>query len=140
MHPAGEEPDQHAVRTTTICEVPTKSKLVPYSRVKSWLPASFPLQQTSLKQGVRFGEVVTGLLGLPGPIKTRHLVSTQLKACHQSQNGAVLNRHGRGLPHRNLRIAIALSLSFPFECSIDPPTCPAWSSNNKINITSTHHI
>jgi hypothetical protein len=38
--------------------------------------ASFPLQQTTSKQGVRFGEVVIGLLGLPDPIKTRHGAST----------------------------------------------------------------
>jgi hypothetical protein len=38
IHPAGEEPDQHAVRatpevscTTTVCEVPNKLKLGPYS-------------------------------------------------------------------------------------------------------------
>jgi hypothetical protein len=38
IHPAGEEPNQHIVRvtpevshTTTICEVPTKSKLSPCS-------------------------------------------------------------------------------------------------------------
>jgi hypothetical protein len=147
IHPAGEEPDQHAVRTThrvprttTICEVPTKSKLVPCSWVKSWLLASFPLQQTSLKQGVRFGEVLKRLLGLPGHIKTRHAVSTQLKTCHRGQNGAVLNRHGWGLPHRNLEIATTLSPSFPSECSTDPPTCLARYSNSKINITSTHHI
>jgi hypothetical protein len=50
-----------------------------------------PPPTTSLRQGVRFGEVVTGLLGLSGPIKTRHVVITPLKACHWGQNGAVLN-------------------------------------------------
>jgi hypothetical protein len=35
-----------------------------------------------------------------------------------------LNRHRRGLPHRNLRIAIALSLLFPSECSTGPPNWP----------------
>jgi hypothetical protein len=46
IHPTGEEPDHHAVRatpgvsrTTTVCEVPTQSKLVPALGMKSWLPA-----------------------------------------------------------------------------------------------------
>jgi hypothetical protein len=39
-------------------------------------------------------------------------------------NPSVLNRHRRGLPHRNLRITIALSPPFPFECSTDPPKWP----------------
>jgi hypothetical protein len=72
-----------------------------------------PPPTTSLRQGVQFGEVVTGLLGLPGPIKTQHVVSTQLKDCHRGQNDTVLNRHGRGLPHRNLGIATTL-LTLPF--------------------------
>jgi hypothetical protein len=78
------EPDQHAVhvtpgvsRTTTICKVSTKSKSVPCSRDEVLAPndtrsnrlssVSFPLQQTTLKQGVRFGEVVTRLLGFKAP-------------------------------------------------------------------------
>jgi hypothetical protein len=40
---------------------------------------------------VWFSEVVTGLLGVPGPIKSEHVVSTQLKTYHRGQNGAVLN-------------------------------------------------
>jgi hypothetical protein len=36
----------------------------------------------------------------------------------------VLNRHGQGLPHRNLVIATALSLPFPFELSTDPLLTP----------------
>jgi hypothetical protein len=43
---------------TTICEVHTPLKLVPYPRVKS--------DQYVL----RFGEVVIGILGVSGPIKT----------------------------------------------------------------------
>jgi hypothetical protein len=35
-----------------------------------------PSPTTSLRQGVRFDEVVTGLVGLLGPIKTRYVVST----------------------------------------------------------------
>jgi hypothetical protein len=41
-----------------------------------------PPPTTSLRQGVQFGEVFTGLLGLPVPIKIRHVVSTQLKISH----------------------------------------------------------
>jgi hypothetical protein len=55
-----------------------------------------PLPTTFLRQGVWFSEAVTRLLGLPSPIKTRLVVSTQLKACHRGQNGAVLNGHGWG--------------------------------------------
>jgi hypothetical protein len=73
-----------------------------------------PPPTTSLRQGMRFGEVITGLLGLLGPIKIRHVVSTQLKTCHRGQNDAVLNRLGWGLPHRNLGIATSLSPPFPF--------------------------
>jgi hypothetical protein len=36
-----------------------------------------PPHTTSLRQGVQFGEVVTWLLGLPDPIKTRHAISTE---------------------------------------------------------------
>jgi hypothetical protein len=38
-----------------------------------------PSATTSLRQGVQFSEVVTGLLGLSSPIKTWHVVSTQHK-------------------------------------------------------------
>jgi hypothetical protein len=34
---------------------------------------------------VWFGEVVTGLLGLLCPIKTRHVVNTQLKTFHRAK-------------------------------------------------------
>jgi hypothetical protein len=39
-------------------------------------------------------------------------------------NPSILNRHRRGLPHRNLRIATSLSMPFPSECSTDPPKWP----------------
>jgi hypothetical protein len=46
IHPAGEEPDQHIVRvtsgvshTTTVCEVPTKSKSGPCSRDEVLAPS-----------------------------------------------------------------------------------------------------
>jgi hypothetical protein len=41
-----------------------------------------------------------------------------------SINPLVLNRHKRGLPHRNIRIATTLSPPFPFECSTSPPNWP----------------
>jgi hypothetical protein len=142
----GKEPDQHIVhvtskfsRMTTICEVSTKSKLVPCSQDEVLAPnntqlsyhprASFLLQQTTSKQEMWFGEAVTGLLGLPVPIKP-DMQPVQIKACHRGQNDAVLTRHRRGLPHRNLRIATTLSLPYPSKYSTDPPTCPAWSSNS----------
>jgi hypothetical protein len=94
VHPTGEEPDQLTIRVTpgvsrtiTICEVPTNSKLVPYSWDEVLAPSDTrpghhpglphsrsnkPLQS----RGVRFDKVVTGLLSLPPPIKTQHAVST----------------------------------------------------------------
>jgi hypothetical protein len=39
-------------------------------------------------------------------------------------NPSVLNRHKRGLPHRNLRIDTTLSSPFSSECSTDPPKWP----------------
>jgi hypothetical protein len=86
IHLAGEEPDQHVVcvthgvsRTTTVCEVPTKSKLGLCSRGEVLAPGDRPARPSSwclilpplnhLKAGrERFDKVVTGLLGLPGLI------------------------------------------------------------------------
>jgi hypothetical protein len=69
VHPAGEEPNQYVIRlasrfsrTTTVREVPTKSKLGPCSRDEVLAPshrparpsfwvASFSLQQTTSKKG-----------------------------------------------------------------------------------------
>jgi hypothetical protein len=88
IHPAGEEPDQHNVRatpgvsrTTSFCEVPTKSKSGPYSRDEVLAPSDArpdhhpglphsPSNKPPRSREVRFDKVVTGLLGLPGPIKT----------------------------------------------------------------------
>jgi hypothetical protein len=78
-------------------------------------------KSTAWIREVRFDKVVTKATRLTGPHKTQHVVSTQLKACHQGQNGVVLNRHGWGLPYRNLRIATTLSPLFPSECSTNPP-------------------
>jgi hypothetical protein len=135
IHPTGEEPDRHVVRvapgvscTTTICEVPTKSKsglcsrdeiLAPSDARSSrhpGLPHSPSNKQPRSREG-RFDKVVTGLLGLLVPIK-RDKWSVQIKACHRGQNDAVLNRHRRVLPPRNLRIAMSLSSSFPSKCSL----------------------
>jgi hypothetical protein len=68
----------------------------PAPGMKSWLLASFCLQSKSTTQSreVRFDIVVTKTNRLIEPHRTRHAVSTQLKACYQGQNGAVLNRHG----------------------------------------------
>jgi hypothetical protein len=87
-------------------------------------------KSTTQSREVRFDKVVTKTTRLIGPHKTRHAVSTQLKVCHQGQNNTVLDRHGRGLPHRNLGIATTLSSSLSFEYSTGPPTCPARSSKS----------
>jgi hypothetical protein len=112
----------------------------PAPGMMSWPSAPFSLQSksTTRSREVQFDIVVAKATRLIGPHRTRHAVSTQLKACHRSQNGVVLNRHGRGLPHRNLEITTSLSPPFPFECSTDPPTGPTRSSNSEYPI-STHH-
>jgi hypothetical protein len=96
-------------------------------------------KSTTWSREVQFNMIVTKANRLIGPHKTRHAVSTQLKACHRGQNGTVLNRRGRGLAHRNLRIATSLSSPFPSEGSTDPLTFPTRSSNSNINIPFTHH-
>jgi hypothetical protein len=141
IHPAGEEPDQHAIRLTPrgshVWQPFTSSYYVeimpllmgwslgprPHSASKS--------KSTTRSREVRFDIVVTKATRLIASHKTRHAVSTQLKACHRGQNGTVLNRYGWGLPHRYLGIATTLSPPFPSECYTDPPTCPARSSNSK---------
>jgi hypothetical protein len=50
-------------------------------------------------------------------------------------NPSVLNRHMQGLPHRNLRIGMALSLPLPFDYSTDPPNDPAQSQIIHTTIT-----
>jgi hypothetical protein len=68
---------------TTVGEVPTKSNSGPCSRGEVLAPSDVrPSRHPELPHSssnklprsreVRFGKVVTGQLGLPGPIKTRH--------------------------------------------------------------------
>jgi hypothetical protein len=45
----------------------------------------------------------------------------------------VLNRHRRGLPHRNIGITTTLSLSFPSECSTNPLNWPCPVSDYPYN-------
>jgi hypothetical protein len=110
-------------------------KSVPYSRNEVLaLGLILPLKSksTTRSREVWFDIVVIKATRLIGPHKkTGHAVSTQLKAYHRDQNSVVLNRHGGGLPHRNIRTATTLSTPFPSECSTDPPTGPARSSNSK---------
>jgi hypothetical protein len=86
VHPAREEPDQHIAcvasqvsHTTTVGEVPTKSKLGPCSWDDVLAPSdAWPGHHTLLPHSpsikpprsreVQFDELVTGLLSLPGPI------------------------------------------------------------------------
>jgi hypothetical protein len=137
IHPAGEEHDRHIIhvaprvsRTTTIHEVPTKSKLGLCSRYKVLSPSDARLgrhpelphylsnKQPQSSEG-RFNKVITGLLGLPGPIKS-YKWSVQIKVCYQGQNGVILNWHRRRLPPWNLIIANALSPPFPSKWSTFP--------------------
>jgi hypothetical protein len=132
VHLIGEELDQHIIRLasqvsrmTIVCEVPTKLKLAPAPRMKSWpleivrldrhpgLPHSPSNKQPRSREG-QFNKVVTGLLELPGHINPTcsHYKS---KLVHRGLNNAVLNRHSRGLPPWNIKIATALSPPFPSE-------------------------
>jgi hypothetical protein len=113
-------------------QVPTMSKSGPCSQDEVLALGLSPSKSksTTWSREVRFDIEVTKATRLIGAHRTRHAVSTQLKACHQGQSDVVLNRHGRGLPHKNLRIATSLSPPFPSECSTGPPTGPARSSNN----------
>jgi hypothetical protein len=133
IHLAGEELDWHIVhaapgvsRMTIVREVPTKSNLGICSQDEvlapsnarhsrhSGLPHSPSNKQPHSREGW-FNKVVTGLLGLPGPIKPDKW-SVQIKACHQGQDDVVLNWHRQGLLPWNLGIASILSSSFPSEC------------------------
>jgi hypothetical protein len=73
---------------------PTMSKSDPCSRdevlaLSHILPPKN--KSTTRSREVRFDIVVTKATRLIEPHKTRHAVRTQLKACHQGQNGVVLN-------------------------------------------------
>jgi hypothetical protein len=111
----------------------------PAPRMKSWNPVMPGLAvilgclilppTNHLEAGGQVRKVVTRLLGLPGPRKTRHVASRN-QSLQSGQNDAVLNRHRWGLPHKKLGIATTLSPSFPSECSKNPTNCSAQSSNN----------
>jgi hypothetical protein len=92
------------------------------AQLSSWV-TSFPLPHDSLGVGERgFGQVVTQLHQLTGPISPA--CDQYVRYLLMGTNPLVLNRHRHGLPHRNLRIAIALSPPFPSECSTGPPNWP----------------
>jgi hypothetical protein len=130
IHPTEEEPDQHIIRvapgvsrTTTVRKVPTKLKSGACSQDEVLSPSDArpdrhprlphsPSNKPPQSGEVRFDKIVTGLLGLSGPIKP-HMWSVQIKACHWGQNDMVLNQHRRGLQPWNLRIDMTLSPPFP---------------------------
>jgi hypothetical protein len=107
-------------------------------RPSFWCPILPPLNHLEVGREW-FDKVVTGLLGLSGPINP---ICGQYKSklVHQGQNDAVLNRHRWGLLPWKLRIAATLSPSFPFEWSTFPylPR-PVTTTYMNINIASTHH-
>jgi hypothetical protein len=88
----------------------------------SWV-TSFPLPHDSFGVGERgFGQVVTQLHQLTRPISP--VCDRYVRYLLMGTNPSVLNRHRRGLPHKNLKIATTLSPPFPSECSTGPPN---WS-------------
>jgi hypothetical protein len=180
IHPSGQEPDQHVIRvaptvsrTTIVCEVPTKLKSGLCSRDEVLAPSDVrpshhpgllhsPSNKPPLSREGWFDKVVTGLLGLLGPIKPNKW-SLQIKACHRGQNDAVLNPHMRGLPPWNLRISTAVFSPFPSEWSTFPylscpvtftirehnhslyssyPSCPSssWKKMSYLQVGPTTHL
>jgi hypothetical protein len=135
IHPAGEEPDQHDIRLTLggshIWQPFTSPYYVEIGPLLSgWSldprpHSSSKSKSTTQSRAVLFDILVTKATRFIKPHKIWHAVSIQLKACHWGQNDVVLNKHGRGLPHRNLRISTVLSPSFPSECSTDPLLAPS---------------
>jgi hypothetical protein len=92
------------------------------ARPSSWA-TSFFLPYDSPGVGERgFDQVVTQLHQLTGPISLA--CDRYVQYLLTGTNPSVLNRHRRGLPHKNLGIAIALSLPFPSECSTGPSNWP----------------
>jgi hypothetical protein len=79
-------------------QVPTMSKSGPCSQDEVLtLGLILPPKSKSATRSreVRFDIVVTKATRFIGLHKTQHAVSTQLKACHQGQHDAVLNRYRR---------------------------------------------
>jgi hypothetical protein len=88
----------------------------------SWV-TSFPIPHDSLRVGERdFGQVVTQLHQLTRPISPA--CDRYVRYLLTGINLSLLNRHKRGLPHRNLGIATTLSPHFPSKCSTGPPNWP----------------
>jgi hypothetical protein len=124
IHPAGEEPDRHIVHVAPrsksgLCSrdevlAPNDTRLGCHPRLSHSLSNKPPQSREG-----RFSKIVPELLGLPNPIKTRQVVSTN-ESLPRGQNNAVLNRHRWGLPSWNLRIATTLSSSFPSEWTTFP--------------------
>jgi hypothetical protein len=83
---------------------------------------SFSLKPTNEAVSLNQASVNDELLDLLGPYH-RHAIDT-FNTCSRVPTPSVLNRHRRGLPHRNLIITIALAPPFPSECSTGPHNWP----------------
>jgi hypothetical protein len=114
IHPAGEEPGQHVIRvtpgvsrTTTVREVPTKSKSGLCSRDEVLTPSdhlviilvphspSTKLPRSRVRTVQQSNYWATRFTG-PHKFDMR---SVQIKSCYRGQNDVVLNRYRQGLPH-----------------------------------------
>jgi hypothetical protein len=106
IHTIGEEADQHAIRLTPGGSHVWQLFVSPYYvKIRPLLPgwslgprphSPSKSKSTTRSREVWFNILVPKATQLIGPHKTWHAVSTQLKAFHLSQHGAVLNRHRRG--------------------------------------------
>jgi hypothetical protein len=126
-------------RTTTVHEFHTRSKSPPCSRDEVLAPTytqsgrhprlpHSPSNKPPQSREVWFDKVVTGLLGLLGPIKAEMRL-VQIKACHRGQNDVVLNQNRWELPPWNLRIATTLSPAFSFWVLHRPLDAPPGHDN-----------
>jgi hypothetical protein len=94
----------------TIHSTPTDRSVGPY-------PVSLPIQP--MKQWRKLNIYRQQVIRLIGSILL--VCDRYIQYLLTGTNPSVLNRHRRGLPHRNLRIATTLSPLFPSECSTGPP-------------------
>jgi hypothetical protein len=119
------------------CTTPEKkcSRLYPSARLSGPQdPPQFLSQHSHWRSALKPITCWQQTTRLTGPISLA--CDTFVQYLLMGTNPSVLNRHRRGLPHRNLRIATTLSPFFPSECSTDPPNSLVRSQNIHPTITN----
>jgi hypothetical protein len=87
-----------------------------------WVRTQFPSQANQWSNRLKPSFCRCQATRLTGPISPA--CDRYVQYLLTDTNSSVLNRHRRGLPHRNLRIATTLSPPFPSEYSTGPPKWP----------------